>query len=221
MNLLGSRLRQRRRQMRLNQRDVAGENSASFLSKVENGVAFPSFKNLRDWSQVLDTTLGDLLGDHLVLEAAKQTILVTDKCHGYLDLLPETKTTNFLRELSTSATSLSTPVPEPPADPEFQYLTAKVLRQRGLLEEAKALVLTVLASCQVSLWRIYHLSLLCQIHSELSEPLEQSLAEDELKNLLASLDQHDLLRTLPDGEALTKGDLDLLRISQGLSSLYS
>src|SRR5690554_2025792 len=106
MKLLGSRLRQRRRQMKLRQRDVASEGSASFLSKVENGAVYPSLNNLRDWSQTLGTTSGDLMGDSLVLEAAKHSILVPEKCHNYLNQLPNCFFTSFLRELTTSATSL-------------------------------------------------------------------------------------------------------------------
>lgn len=215
MEALGSRLRQRRRQMRLHQRDVAGANSASFLSKVETGVACPSLKNLAEWSIALETTVGDLIGDQLLLEAAKHTVLATEKCHSYLDRLPDTKTTNFLRELSTSATALSTPVPDPPPDPELQYLTARVLIQRGLLQEAKALVKTSLALTQSPLWRIYHLSLLCQIHAKLSEPLQKRRVKDELQTLLQSLNYHELLLALPDGETLSLADLELLKISRG------
>lgn len=213
LSLLGSRLRIRRRQIRLNQREVAGESSASFLSKVENGVALPSLNSLQEWSQVLNATSGDLLGDHLVLEAAKQTVLITDKCLSYLDLLPCTKTTSFLRQLTSSANSLSMPVPAPPSDPELQYLTALTLMKRHLFAEAKELVLAVLATTQVSLWRIYHLSLLCQIYGELSEPSKQSEAERELKKILADLDYDKLLQTLPDGESLTVDDLKLLEFA--------
>ncbi len=219
MEALGSRLRQRRRQMRLHQRDVAGKNSASFLSKVETGVAYPSLKNLTEWSVALHTTIGDLLGDQLLLEAAKQTILLTDRCHSYLDNLADTMITKFLRELSTSASSVSTPVPRPPQDPELQYLTARVLIHRGLIQEAKGLVSTTLALTLDPLWRIYHLSLLCQIHEELSEDLQKREIKDELQSLLSSLDYHTLLHALPEGESLTLADLELLKLSQGLSAL--
>lgn len=135
MELLGARLRQRRRQMKLRQGDVAGTHSGSFLSKVENGVAQPSLSNLRDWSEKLETTAGELLGEHLILEAAKQSLLMTRKCHSYLDRLRPSPTTHFLKELSASATALSVSVPEPPCDPELQHLTAKVLLHRGMVQE--------------------------------------------------------------------------------------
>ena len=114
MNLLGDRLRQRRRLLGLRQKDVAGPTSASFLSKVESGAAQPSLANLRDWADALGTTTSDLLGEHLVLEAAKHSILLTEQCLAYLDALPTSPLTNFLRELTISATSLSTPIPVRP-----------------------------------------------------------------------------------------------------------
>ena len=62
----------------------------------------------------LSSTAADLIGDHLVLEAAKESILLTEKCHAYLRRLPATSLTSFLRDLSASASALSIPVPQPP-----------------------------------------------------------------------------------------------------------
>ena len=64
-----------------------------------------------------------------------------------------------------------------------------------------------------------NLSLLCQIHEELSEDLQKREIKDELQSLLSSLDYHTLLHALPEGESLTLADLELLKLSQGLSAL--
>lgn len=213
MRLLGERLRQRRRQMHLGQSLVAGPNTASFLSKVENGVAQPSLANLQTWSQKLETTMGDLLGDHLVLEAAKECILVTEKCHRYLDQLPEDRVTAFLRELSLSATSLSMTVPQSPTCPELEYLTATVLLHRGMFQEAKDLVEHALASPYPIFWQIYHLSLLCRIYAELSDPVQRKQTEDRLRQILGELDHQELINCLPEGGMLTLKELDLLKLS--------
>lgn len=211
MSLLGLRLRQRRKQMRLRQKDIAG-GSSSFLSKVESGTATPSLANLTDWSNKLNTPAGELLGDHLVLEAAKQSILLTEKCLAFLDHLPSSNLTTFLRQLSISATSLSTPVPKPPQEPELQYLTTKVLLHRGMIIEAKELVIKAL-SADHFLWRIHHLSLLCLIYEKLSETEKHKQAKEELLLSLQELDYDKLLHTLPDAEAVSIVDLDLLKLS--------
>lgn len=211
MNLLGARLKQRRKQLGLRQKDVAGE-SASFLSKVEGGTAQPSLANLTTWSKALDTTAGNLLGDHLVLEAAKQSILLTDKCLHYLDQLPQTESTKFLRQLTISATSISTPVPTPPTDPELEYLTAKVLVHRSMLKEAQSLLAQTLKR-SLSNWRIHHLSLLCQIYESLGEQKKKDRVLEDLRRAMEELDYEHLIHALPEGEYLTSVHLDLLKLS--------
>jgi len=213
MNLLGARLRQRRRQLGLRQRDVTGDDCASFLSKVENGAALPSLNSLRQWAAVLSTTAGDLLGDHLVLEAAKHSILLTDQCLTYLDQLPPSSLTEFLRQLTTSATALSVPVPDPPPDPSLEYLTALVHLHRGEAQAAEAVLLSTLARARSAPWRIFHLSLLCQIYERLGEPAKQRQALAELKDGLAQLNHAELLRTLPEPHLLSGLELDLLKLS--------
>lgn len=213
MSLLGARLRQRRRQLGLRQRDVTGDDCASFLSKVENGAALPSLNSLRQWAAVLSTTAGDLLGDHLVLEAAKHSILLTDQCLTYLDQLPPSSLTEFLRQLTTSATALSVPVPDPPPDPSLEYLTALVHLHRGEAQAAEAVLLSTLARARSAPWRIFHLSLLCQIYAALSEPAKHRKASDDLRAALAELNHQQLLHTLPEAHLLSTWDLDLLKLS--------
>ncbi len=220
MMLLGSRLRQRRRQMALQQKEVTGHNSASFLSKVETGAADPSLKTLRDWAAVLQTTPADLLGEDLILAAAKQTILAPHKCHAYLDQLPRTCLTTFLRELSTSATSLSISVPSPPQNPELHYLTARVLDHRGLTREAAELLEHALQKWCSPLWCIYYLSLLCQVYDKLSETTKKKRTEEALQNHIAALDPHKLMAALPNSPSITNDDLDLLRLSILLKPLF-
>jgi len=212
MSLLGARLRLRRRQLGLRQKDVAGADSASFLSKVENGAAQPSLANLRDWAAVLNTTAGELLGDQLALEAAKHTILLTDKCLTYLDQLPASSLASFLRQLTSSATSLSTPVPAPPEDPSLEYLTAKVHLHRGEAERAETLLLKALTRIRTAPWRIFHLSLLCQIYERLSEAAKKREVLAELQTALAQLDYEELLSSLPEPEFLSSLELDLLKL---------
>lgn len=213
MNLLGARLRQRRRQLGLRQKDVAGESSASFLSKAESGAAQPSLANLRDWADALGTTTSDLLGEHLVLEAAKHSILLTEQCLAYLDALPTSPLTNFLRELTISATSLSTPIPVPPQDPCLEYLTALVHLHRGTPHQAEEVLLQTLTRARTAPWRIFHLSLLCQIYAALSEPAKHRKASDDLRAALAELNHQQLLHTLPEAHLLSTWDLDLLKLS--------
>ena len=200
--------------MGLRLKDIAGESRVSFLSKVENGAAQPSLSSLQEWSSKLGVLSADLLGERLVLDAAKQSILRTEKCHGYLDHLPSSPLTIFLRELSVSASSLSTDVPKPPPDPELEYLTAKVLFHRGAIQEAKKISGESLAHPSCSpLTRIYHLSLLCRICSELAEPTRQREAQSRLHSTLSELDHSELLDSLPDADHLTASDLELLRLS--------
>ncbi|NLJ80874.1 MAG: helix-turn-helix transcriptional regulator [Firmicutes bacterium] len=213
MGALGSRLRHRRRQLRLQQKDVAGKSGSSLLSKVENGASYPSLRNLEKWAIVLNTTMANLFGDQLILEAAKETILLTETCHAYLDLLNETSLTRFLRELSSSASSLSTPVPKPPLNPEAEYLTARVLLQRGTPQKAAVLLEKALATNNSQLWRIYHLLLLCQIYEQLSDNLKLTQARKKLALALNSLDARDLELALPPGNALSPADLGLLKLS--------
>lgn len=213
MELLGARLRWRRRQLKLRQGDIVGTHSGSFLSKVENGVAQPSLSSLRDWSEKLETTAGELLGDHLVLEAAKQCILLTEKCHLYLDHLDPSPTTRFLKELSSSATALSVPVPDPPCDPELQCLAARVLLHRGMIQEAKNMVERALPFTFTPLLRIRHLLLLCQICGELAETSTKEEAKNALHSTLSELDHYELLQELPDAEALSASDMELLTLS--------
>ncbi|HHT43353.1 MAG TPA: helix-turn-helix domain-containing protein [Firmicutes bacterium] len=212
MNVLGSRLRQRRRQLGLRQKDVAGEESASFLSKVECGAAHPSLSNLRQWSSVLGTTASDLLGEHLVLEAAKHSILLTDQCLGYLDLLPSSELTDFLRGLTRSAASLSTPVPSPPPDPSLEYLTALVHLHRGRPDSAEEIILGTLSRARSTPWRIFHLSLLCLIYEGLSEPGKKQKAQEDLRSSLAELDHDQLLRSLSEPHLLSPVELDLIKL---------
>lgn len=213
MGLLGSRLRQRRKQMGLRQRDIAGVDRVSFLSKVERGASRPSLKSLEDWSLELKSTAADLIGDHLVLEAAKESILLTEKCHAYLRRLPATSLTSFLRDLSASASALSIPVPQPPPDPDLAYLTAKVLLHRGMTRDAQEIVEKWLSSPCPPLARIRHLSLLCLIYRELAESGKEQEAQDALRRTLLELDHQELLDTLPDACSLTASDLELLKVS--------
>ncbi len=212
MSLLGARLRQRRRQLGLRQRDVTGDDCASFLSKVENGAALPSLNSLRQWAAVLSTTAGDLLGDHLVLEAAKHSILLTDQCLTYLDQLPPSSLTEFLRQLTTSATALSVPVPDPPPDPSLEHLTALVHLHRGEAQAAEAVLLSTLARARSAPWRIFHLSLLCLIYEGLSEPGKKQKAQEDLRSSLAELDHDQLLRSLSEPHLLSPVELDLIKL---------
>jgi transcriptional regulator with XRE-family HTH domain len=199
--------------MQMRQGDVASAESASFLSKVENGVAAPSLDTLRDWSNTLQTTAGDLLGDHLLLEAAKHCVLLTEQCHRYLDQLRPSSVTLFLRELSTSATSLSVSVPNAPADPELEYLTTQVLWHRGMVEEAMKQAEKNLSLIHAPLLRIRYLSLLCLIYDELDEENKKRKSIDTLRSSLQELDHATLLHQLPEADALRSSDLDLLTLS--------
>lgn len=213
MELLGARIRHRRRQLKLRQSDVSGSNSASFLSKVENGSADPSLNSLRDWSEKLGVPAAELLGDHLLLEAAKHSILHPEICNRYLDKLKATPATCFLKKLSASAAALSIAVPEPPADPELQFLTAQVLRRRGMLQEAGELAERAIAYTYSPLLRISYLSLLCQIYGELDEAAKQKEVKEKLSLALVDLDHNTLLQNLPDPEAISTEDLALVTLS--------
>ena len=97
------------------------------------------------------------------------SILHTEKCLSYLDQLPPSPLTAFLRELTTSASSLRTPVPEPPQIPFLEYLTARVQLLRGAAQNAEEFLIASLARAIAAPWLIQPLSLLCHIYGELSE----------------------------------------------------
>lgn len=215
--MLGQRLRQIRRRLTLHQKQITETTSPSLLSKVETGKAQPSLESLRRWAVVLETTLGDILGDQLVLEAAKQTILITDKCHEYLAQLERTSVTEFLHKLSTCATSLATPVPTAPPDPELAYLTARVFIKRGEIRKAAECLESALNRCNSPLWRIHILFLLCQVYDTLSDPKQKRRTKKELSDHLAALDPEQLTEGLPPAECLNSSDLELLRLSLFLS----
>ena len=221
MNVLGCRLRYRRRAMGLTQKEVAGQNSASFLSKVETGTVEPSLKTLRDWALLLDTTVSSLIGDELILKAAKLSILEPSKCHFYLALLPTSPQIEFLRRLSTSARSLSTEVPIAPQDPELMYLTARVFLQRGSPTQAESMAQAALALTNSPLWSIYCLTLLCQVYDKLSEPEQKKQTEQQLQKLLSSLDPEELFHTFPEDAAIPEEDIQLLQLSLVLNPLYN
>ena len=138
---------------------------------------------------------------------------LTDQCLTYLDQLPPSSLTEFLRQLTTSATALSVPVPDPPPDPSLEYLTALVHLHRGEAQAAEAVLLSTLARARSAPWRIFHLSLLCQIYERLGEPAKQRQALAELKDGLAQLNHAELLRTLPEPHLLSGLELDLLKLS--------
>lgn len=219
MSLLGIRLRQRRRQLGLRQRDLAGESGASFISKVESGAAQPSLKSLLEWSTVLRTTAGSLLGDELLLEAAKHCILHTDKCLSYLEQLEESELTRFLKELTQSANSVSTPVPNPPPDPELEYLAAQVLLHKRQTQEAEGLLLGTLAQAKSAPWRIFHLSLLCAVYAQEGDSTRLNEVRAQLKEALSRLTPDELVHTLPEPHLLSSADLYLLRLSTLLNAL--
>lgn len=213
MSLLGARLRQRRRQLGLLQKDVAGGDSSSFVSKVESGVALPSLANLAHWAGQLGTTAADLLGDHLVLEAVLHSVLNTEKCLAYLAYLPNSPYKDFVKELTISASSLSTPVPKPPPDPTLEYLAALVHCHRGEYREAESLLLHTLNRSKAAPWRFLHLALLCQVYEHYGEPSDQEQAKQELRQALAELDYDQLLLSLPEPEQLSSLDLFLLKVA--------
>lgn len=213
MKSLGQRIRRRRRSLFLHQKDVAGKNGTSFLSKVENGVTYPSIKNLKNWSPILKTTCGELIGDHLLLEAAKKTILAPRICEEYLKQLPLNEITSFLRELSASVISVSVPVPNPPEDVEMQYLTAQVYLKKNLPHDALILVNHALKQGKHPLLHIKLLHLLCRIYEELSQIKEMEKSYKELQSYLRAFTPNKVIQNLPPSDAITTLDLDLLKLS--------
>lgn len=135
MSLLGRRLKTRRRQYRLTQQQLAISTTASFISRVERGHDLPSIQVLSELAASLDTTAGELLGDILVLEAAKLTILNPNRCCMYLQELPSTSITRYLASLTTSVQKKS-PVPPPPQHPEMHFLAALAYASRGEITQA-------------------------------------------------------------------------------------
>ncbi len=212
MRILGSRIRYRRRQLGLAQKQVGSQNTASFVSKVENDQALPSLSLLDDWSITLETTVSDLIGDRLLWEAAALTVLHPEKCHHYLAFLPETQTRQYLEALSTSASSLSTPVPQPPPCPHLQYLAAKVLLHRNEMDQAAVICQQALDTCDL-VWRIHHLALLCQIWSRLGHIDEERAARSQLLTALSELNTEKAIASLPEADILTAAHIDLIKLS--------
>ena len=123
MNLLGRRLRIRRRQLGYTQEQLAESTTGSFISRIERGHDQPSLLVLKELAGRLETTTGELLGDLLALEAAKLSILIPRLCFTYLEELPPTSITQYLARLTTSIQKRE-PIPEPPQDPEMHFLAA-------------------------------------------------------------------------------------------------
>ena len=123
MTLLGQRLRTRRRQLGYTQKDLATSTTGSFISRIERGHDLPSLHVLAELAAHLDSTSGELIGDLLVLEAAKLSVLIPQKCRVYLNELPSTSITQYLARLTTSIQKRE-PIPEPPQDPEMHFLAA-------------------------------------------------------------------------------------------------
>lgn len=139
MHLLCQRLKVRRKQRRLTQKHLAVTTTPSFISRIERGRDLPSLTGLRKMAAALDTTMGDLLGDLLVLEAAKLTILQPQHCLTYLKELPPTSITRYLASLTTSVQRGSS-VPTPPPNAEMHFLAALVHTSRGDTPEALKLI---------------------------------------------------------------------------------
>ena len=212
MQYLGSRIRYRRRQMRLSQKQMALQNSASFVSKVETGQALPSLSILAEWSNTLETPISELIGDHLLWEAAALTVLHPEKCRRYLTYLPQTPIRQYIEDLSTCAVSLSIPVPKPPPHPCLQYSAAKVLLHRGEMEQAAALCQQALTASD-PVWRIRHLALLSQIWTKLGKTDKAKAVRSQFLTVLGELDTERLTAQLPEGDRLTNHDLELVKLS--------
>jgi transcriptional regulator with XRE-family HTH domain len=135
MKLLGKRIRARRRQLRLTQRDIATAATSSFISRIERGHDLPSLEVLHAMAQHLQLTMAELLGDQLLLEAAKLTVLNPARCLAYLEYLPDTSITRFLECLTESVRNPLRPV-SPPPNYEMHFLAARVYAHRSHKDRA-------------------------------------------------------------------------------------
>lgn len=217
MELLGRRIRARRRQLRLTQKDLATATTSSFISRIERGKDFPSLQVLRTIAQSLLLTAGELLGDHLLLEAAKLSVLDAEQCQLYLNHLPETSITRYLASLTACSQNASKPIPSPPPDPEMHFLAALVALQRHNEPKAREF-----AAAGIKL-------------NPMNRPLTKVKLQALLQNLTAGLGQPcttpasivELLRRiqgstsarLPHPESITYEDVASAQLLQVLSLL--
>ncbi len=213
MQLIGKRIRNFRRSLLMNQKDIAGKRCTSFISRIENGVSIPSLKNLKEWSGLLRTTSSELIGDQVLLDIAKGTILQPEKCQEYLQHLPENETTTFIKNLSASVRSVSTPVPEPPQDAELQYLTAQVHLKKGFPHKALDLTNQALQGGKHPITHIRLLYLSYRIYEILGESHKMQEASESLHSYLKEYSYNKIIQNLPDPETVTSYDVDLFKLS--------
>ncbi len=197
MNLLGRRLRIRRRQLGYTQEQLAESTTGSFISRVERGHDLPSLLVLKELAGRLETTTGELLGDLLALEAAKLSILIPRLCFTYLEELPPTSITQYLALLTTSVQKGST-VPAPPLDAELHFLAALVHTERVDFRNAVRLIETGLEISTAKPLTERRLTLLRRLLTKESKVNDKTLLVsrkllNQLQDIAASLPPPDLL----------------------------
>ena len=68
-------IRRRRRHLGMSQQDLGGDTwTRSFISQIEVGKVAPSLEVLMELANRLDVTAGELLGDDMMIQLAKETI---------------------------------------------------------------------------------------------------------------------------------------------------
>jgi len=182
--MIGHNIRQRRKKLKLSQQDVAqGDWTRSYISQIERGHIQPSLETLTKIAIKLDTTVADSVGDQLLLQKAKATVLYPQICKQFLAKLPRTTTTIFLDQLTNSLLSNNTLDCQLPPNPELYYLTARVLIFQKNYPLACRILEDGLRIFDVY-WRILFLVQLCTLYELLEKPEQLAQAKQQIKNIM-------------------------------------
>ncbi len=217
--MIGQKIRLRRKQMRLSQQELAGETwTRSYVSQIELGKVIPPFETMQKLAQRLDTTVGDLIGDHHLLRAAKATLFYPKLCLNYLERLPDLPTTQVLRHLVDCLLNGNAPSMEIPPSPELHYMTAKVFfKQRRFLETVD----TVQQGLRYSsaYWKLRLLLLQLDAYQALGDRDAYSETQDQLESMFGKREVEDLhhyLLTLIQSQAGHDVTPELIDLMQGV-----
>lgn len=215
---LGKRVRHRRKQLRMSQQKLAENRwTRSYISQVELGKAVPSLETLTTIANRLDCTLGELMGDTQILQAAKSTLFTPEACLKYLDMLPKTDTTIVLSQLAHALQDNRSPQCQLPADPELFYLTARVHIYQRNYQDALSILTQGLRYAN-ELWKLRLLALLRETAAQIDDVERYRYANEQIAKALsdtASIDElyQRLYRTTlaPGGAELSSDVMEAIR----------
>lgn len=217
--MIGQKIRLRRKQMRLSQQELAGETwTRSYVSQIELGKVIPPLETLQKLADRLDTTVGDLIGDHHLLRAAKATLFYPKLCSNYLDRLPDLPTTRVLRHLVDCLVSGDAPTLEIPPSPELHYMAAKVLFKQKRFQDAVTAVQRGLRYSS-AYWKLRLLLLQLDAYQAMEDRDAYDSTQEQLESMFGKREVEDLhhyLLTLIQSQAGHDATPELIDLLQGV-----